>query len=67
MLEVFRKKTHGKSLWIPNNKAVVASSSRDDMVGVGIFNDIVSFSEEWRRTRFMKSFLRLRSTVHQVV
>jgi hypothetical protein len=55
VLEVSREETNGKGLGIPNNKAVVTSTPRDNMVCAWIFYYIISFSEKWRRTWVMES------------
>ena len=55
VLEVSREETNGKGLRIPNNKAVVTFTPRNNMVCAWIFYYIISFGEKWRRTWVMES------------
>ena len=65
VLEVSGKKSRGKCLRIPHNKAVVPSTPRNNMVCVRILNEVISFCKERWRTRVMKSLHRLRRLNHR--
>lgn len=60
VLEVFREKGNGKCLRIPNNKAVAAPAPRDYVIGIAVFNYVISFCKEWRRANIVKPLPWLR-------